>query len=180
MFSGALFFHLFSEELILLISDNRFLRASDFILLMFLSNALFSAMIFFPGLSLFKKTKRISTNVVAAALLNIGLNLILIPPMGLYGAAWATMISNAVLIALHIYHSHKLYPVVLKLNWISIGLIILLLFPLDQFLMPQLENMPFSVIAKSIYFFLYLISFTFLFFGRRQLKKIWLSLIQNS
>lgn len=180
VFSGALFFHLFSEELILLISDNRFLRASDFILLMFLSNALFSAMIFFPGLSLFKKTKRISTNVVAAALLNIGLNLILIPPMGLYGAAWATMTSNAVLIALHIYHSHKLYPIVLKLNWISIGLVILLFFPLDQFLIPKLENMPFSVIAKSIYFFLYLISFTYLFLGRSQLKKIWFSLLQNS
>jgi O-antigen/teichoic acid export membrane protein len=46
-----------------------------------------------------------------AAALNVGLNLVLVPPYGMLGAAWATVAAYAVLFALMAWRSQRIYPV---------------------------------------------------------------------
>ena len=44
-----------------------------------------------------ERTRRVAVNVVASALLNLGLNLVLVPRLGIAGAALATLVAYAVL-----------------------------------------------------------------------------------
>ena len=55
-----------------------------------------------------KKTQIIAGGTVCAGLLNIGLNALLIPPYGMYGAAVATMISYVALFAGHYFIATRL------------------------------------------------------------------------
>jgi O-antigen/teichoic acid export membrane protein len=70
-----------------------------------------AAGIFFGiGLIIYKKTKVIATNTAIAAGLNVVLNIILLPRMGLQGAAWATLISFIVQNLLTAYSSNLVLP----------------------------------------------------------------------
>jgi O-antigen/teichoic acid export membrane protein len=65
--------------------------------------------VFFPGLSLANKTGVISMVNIVGMLLNLTLNLILIPRYGLAGAANATMISAVITFMAHFTLSQKYY-----------------------------------------------------------------------
>jgi O-antigen/teichoic acid export membrane protein len=54
-----------------------------------------------------------------AAALNVGLNLALVPPYGMMGAAWATVAAYGVLFVLMAWRSHRIYPV--PYQWRRVG-----------------------------------------------------------
>lgn len=56
----------------------------------------------------YKKTVGITTNTVIAAISNIILNLIFIPKFGYVAAAYTTLVSYLICLALHVYRSKKL------------------------------------------------------------------------
>jgi Na+-driven multidrug efflux pump len=71
--------------------------------------------IFMPGMDIAKKTKGISAINITAGLINIPLNFLLIPYLGIMGAALATLCSSLLMFALYAYFSQKLYFV--PHNW---------------------------------------------------------------
>lgn len=86
------------------------------------------------GLILMKKSYHISANILIAVIVNIGLNIALIPIWGIMGAAIATLISYIIWNVLRLYFSGKLYGLyfeIKRLGHITIigsGLFILSIF----------------------------------------------------
>ncbi len=73
------------------------------------------------GISLEKKTFIFARLAWLTALINLILNLILIPPYGAAGAAWATLFSYFVLTGGYLYFTQRLHPLPVpwkKLTWI--------------------------------------------------------------
>jgi O-antigen/teichoic acid export membrane protein len=73
---------------------------------------LFSNMyIFMPGMDIAKKTKYITLINVATGIMNVTLNILFVPFMGIMGAAVATLCSSVVMFTLYAYFSQKFYYV---------------------------------------------------------------------
>jgi O-antigen/teichoic acid export membrane protein len=67
--------------------------------------------VFAPGLGIAKKTKHIAVINIVGALLNVGLNVFLVPRFGILGAATATLISSSCVFGGFMIFSQRLYPV---------------------------------------------------------------------
>jgi len=141
----------FSREAIELVADIRFFRAYPVVPVVALGYV-FQGLYFMAVAPLFhfKKTAWLPFLSIAAALVNIVLNLWLIPRWGMMGAAWATVGGLAVLFCGVGYVSSRLYPV--KLEWRRIAIIILaagitflLLWPLNNYRL--LVSIPLKVLA---------------------------------
>jgi O-antigen/teichoic acid export membrane protein len=63
------------------------------------------------GLSIVGRTGILATTMLVAAGVALGLNLILIPVLGMYGAAISTLVGYGLLVILAGWQSQKLYPV---------------------------------------------------------------------
>jgi O-antigen/teichoic acid export membrane protein len=72
------------------------------------------------GLHYVKKTRYNAYIVSTAALLNIGMNFLLIPYLGIYGAAITTVLSNYAMVQLFYIFSQKFYPIRFEFNRIFI------------------------------------------------------------
>jgi O-antigen/teichoic acid export membrane protein len=68
------------------------------------------ALIALAGISLARKTRRLVAFTGAAAALNIGVNLLVIPVWGMLGAAFATAIAYALLFGLYYASAQRVYP----------------------------------------------------------------------
>jgi O-antigen/teichoic acid export membrane protein len=75
--------------------------------------------IFAPGLAIEKRTRLIAGINVVGSVLNIALNYVLIPYMGILGAAVATAVSGLVIFLLTMQQSQKMYNV--PHNWLKIA-----------------------------------------------------------
>ena len=88
-------FSLFSKELVTVVTDSAFHSSSKVMPILFYV-AFFSGIAMFTmGLNIKKKTLIVAILVIVFALVNIGLNQLLIPQYKLYGAAVATLISTS-------------------------------------------------------------------------------------
>ena len=65
---------------------------------------------FRPGLLIHKKGSKIATATLGASILNIGLNILLLPRIGLVGAAIATTVSYAAIVVFLAYQSLSVLP----------------------------------------------------------------------
>jgi peptidoglycan biosynthesis protein MviN/MurJ (putative lipid II flippase) len=65
---------------------------------------------FRPGLLIHKKGSKIATATLGASILNVGLNLLLLPRIGLVGAAIATTISYGAIVVFLAYQSLSVLP----------------------------------------------------------------------
>ncbi len=63
------------------------------------------------GLHVNKRTKVIGTIIFIGAVVNLALNILLIPLWGIYGAAWASLFAQSVLFTLTYYYAQKSYPI---------------------------------------------------------------------
>jgi len=61
------------------------------------------------GILMKNKTFHLSAILIVSAIFNLGLNFLLIPVLGLFGAAMATLVSYIIWNALKSYYSHKFY-----------------------------------------------------------------------
>ncbi|MCK5051885.1 MAG: polysaccharide biosynthesis C-terminal domain-containing protein, partial [Candidatus Cloacimonetes bacterium] len=66
---------------------------------------------FLLGFHYVKKTKYVAYIVTIALFVNIGLNFLLIPKLGIWGAALTTVISSLLISVISYYVSQKFYPV---------------------------------------------------------------------
>jgi O-antigen/teichoic acid export membrane protein len=67
--------------------------------------------IFAPGLDIEKKTKTIAMINIVSAVMNILLNILLIPFLGIMGSALATLISSSLLFLIYMTLSQKIYAI---------------------------------------------------------------------
>lgn len=105
---------LLSEELITILATKKYSGASQIIPLVTSSILIYGVShIIGAGFHLMKQTKKIALYMVIAALLNIILNLYLIPKYGIMGAAYSTVVSYMLLTILITINSKKL----LKITW---------------------------------------------------------------
>jgi O-antigen/teichoic acid export membrane protein len=119
---------LFSEEAVILFADPAYYDSIKIVPIIVIGNALIHIYMSYANFVFYeRKTFYISLSTAAALLVNIGLNLWLIPIYGIEGAAWATVVSYFSLCLFHYLTSTYL----LKLNhlsvWLLLGFIIALL-----------------------------------------------------
>jgi O-antigen/teichoic acid export membrane protein len=101
----------FSEDIIRILASAKYVEVASIVPLIIAPVILYGANgIFSAGLIIHKKTKTMMYAALSSALLNVALNLLLIPTMGLKGAALATMFSYSVLILTLAHYSFKLLP----------------------------------------------------------------------
>lgn len=100
---------LFQTQIVLYLSSPDYIGATEVIAILCITVFISNCYVFFPGLSLANKTGVISMVNIVGMLLNLTLNLILIPRYGLAGAANATMISAVITFMAHFTLSQKYY-----------------------------------------------------------------------
>ncbi len=86
--------YLFSYEIVFLFGSEEFYDAKELIFPLVLAAFLSGLYMFFPGLFIAKKTRLISVVTITSAFLNAVLNYLLIPLLGLEGAAYSTVITS--------------------------------------------------------------------------------------
>jgi O-antigen/teichoic acid export membrane protein len=67
---------------------------------------------------LMKRTGRLAILTVLAAAANVGANVVLVPPLGIVGAAWATIIGYTLLAAGTYLVARSSYPLHLEIGWL--------------------------------------------------------------
>jgi O-antigen/teichoic acid export membrane protein len=118
----ALFAH---EAVLILAQRDAFAPAYILIAPLALSYVLRAMGVFLDwGLVMPKKSALLSINIMAAAILNIALNFLLIPRYGLMGAAAATLISYLAWSAVRAIQSRRCYAI--RYDWRRMGMIALL------------------------------------------------------
>lgn len=102
---------LFSREIISILTTPEYLSAWVVVPFLVPATLLSNMYIFAPGLGIAKRTGAIAMINVGGAVLNTILNLLLIPSLGILGAALATLISMACVFATFMSFSQRIYPV---------------------------------------------------------------------
>jgi len=111
---------LFSKELVWIFTTPEYYLAWTVIPILSCSILLATMYIFAPGLFIRKKTMQVALIHLVALVINVGLNLLFIPILGIVGAAVATLISTAVTFLIYMWLSQSLYNV--PHNWKTIAL----------------------------------------------------------
>lgn len=111
---------LFALDIVQLLTTEPFYGGSVVVVYLVPAILLTNMYIFAPGVGIAKKTHYLIWINISGALLNLCLNVLLIPPLGIVGAGLATMISSMGLFAMYMITSQKLYHV--PHYWTSIAL----------------------------------------------------------
>jgi len=100
-----------ARDVIVLLASKKFQEAHGLLPYLVIGLVLSAVTIFFrPGLMIYKRASRIASATFYACVLNIVLNMILLPRIGLVGAAIATMISYAAIVVFLAYQSLGVLP----------------------------------------------------------------------
>ncbi|MBI5648832.1 MAG: polysaccharide biosynthesis C-terminal domain-containing protein [Chloroflexi bacterium] len=119
------FLALLAPEAIRLIATERYVGASPVVGILAFGYVMMGlGSISTLGPSIVKKTSVAGFAMIAAAGINIVLNILFVPGMGKIGAALATLMSQAVVPAYLFYHSQKLYPIPYRFKP-AIGILVL-------------------------------------------------------
>lgn len=111
----ALSFSLFSRELIMLVADQAFEGSHNVVFILSISYIFLGASgIIVLGIHITKKTWIITIIFPVSAVINVLLNIWLIPIYGRMGAATATLISVIIINLLYLYSLKRVYPVNFK------------------------------------------------------------------
>ena len=109
----SIIFSFFIEHfLVLFVRDESYLQYTPLIYLLSVAFVIISAKgLTQKGLSLANKTHIIMWITIIAAIVNIVLNIIMIPAIGVWGAALATIISHLLMLILFVHYSEKHYHI---------------------------------------------------------------------
>ncbi len=102
---------LFAPEILRLLTTPSYYGAAAVVPLLVAALILANLYVFMPGLGIAKRTSVFAIINLSGGLLNVALNLLLIPLMGIGGAAFATLISAGGIFSAYAVASQKLYPV---------------------------------------------------------------------
>ena len=112
-------FSLFSKEAILIFtSGNDYLKSMGYIFILALNSVIFNLYVFFPGLSIEKKTKSIMIINVFGALINLLLIYLLIPRIGIYAMPISTLGSTIIIQLLTIYFNYQISSIQINIRHI--------------------------------------------------------------
>lgn len=99
-------FILFSKEIVMLMSDEKYYDGVSIVPLVIIGNALIQVYLIYVNFVFYKKkTIFISLSTIVALAVNIFLNYVLIPRYGIEGAAWATVIAYCFLCIIHYFNA---------------------------------------------------------------------------
>jgi O-antigen/teichoic acid export membrane protein len=123
---------MYAREAIAILASQKYAEAETIVPLIVIASFLQESF-YIPskGLYLMKKTAYMPPMLLVPAALNIGLNFLLIPTLGMMGAAWATVIAYVVMITTTLIVSQRVYPIpyewnrILKVLGVAVGLGIL-------------------------------------------------------
>lgn len=101
----------FAEELLALIAGPAYQPAAKVVPLLIFSVLLANMYIFAPGLDIHRRTGTVSAINLGVAGLSLALNYLLIPYLGIVGAALASLLSFGFGFCLYMHFSQRLYPV---------------------------------------------------------------------
>jgi len=110
---------LFADTEVRILASAAYARADILVPYLFMSALLFGVYIFAPGLTIVKRTGTFALISVSAGLLNLGLALVLVPPLGIQGAGFATVASSAWFFVLTMFFSQRHYAV--GHDWMRLG-----------------------------------------------------------
>ena len=110
----------------------------------------------FLGLSIVKKTKIIAYISIISALLNIGLNFLLIPYFGIIGASVSTMVSTCVIFLIQLYFSQKHYFIPLNYKSYLLLFLISIVFISSNYLL-KIGNSYISIGVNTLLTVIYLL-----------------------
>ncbi len=100
-----------SRDVVVLLASKKFAQAHELLPYLVIGLVLSAVTIYFrPGLLIHKKGSKIATATLGASILNIGLNLLLLPRIGLVGAAIATTISYGAIVVFLASQSLSVLP----------------------------------------------------------------------
>ena len=106
----------FADELITFLASSAFAEAATAVLPLAVGMLAYATtQVTAGGISLTKRTLWLALYSWMAALINLALNLVLIPPLGMLGAAWATAAAYVFLTIAYAITSHRLWP--LTYDW---------------------------------------------------------------
>ncbi len=109
-----------SREAIILLASRKYQQAHVLLPILVGGLLLYAVHVFFrPALLIEKKSSVIAGQVGTAAVVNILLNIIMVPRMGVTGAAYATLLSYGVCLALMARSSCRIIP--LDVDWVSLA-----------------------------------------------------------
>src|SRR5690242_13437896 len=105
-----------SRDVIVLLASRKFQQAHTLLPFLVIGLVLSAVTIYFrPGLLIHKRASKIAVATFYASILNIGLNMLLLPRVGLIGAAIATMVSYAGIVVFLAFQSLRVLPFKLEL-----------------------------------------------------------------
>lgn len=102
---------LFAGEILRLLTTPMYYDAAGVVPLLVPALFVANLYVFMPGLEIAKRTTTFAAINLAGALLNIVLNFLLIPHLGIVGAALATLISSTAVFGAYAVGSQSVYPV---------------------------------------------------------------------
>lgn len=105
---------IFLEDIVVLLATDAYRDSWRISSLLIFATVLWQLYIFFPGLSIEKKTKTIGLLNIIFAFVNLMLNYFLIKPFGLIGAGLATLISSSLFMITYAVVSQKHYPIIVN------------------------------------------------------------------
>ena len=102
---------LFARDIVAIVTTPEYYEAASVVPLLVPAVLLAGAYVFMPGPAITKRTSQIAAINITGGVLNLLLNLALIPILGIPGAATATLISSATAFSLNVIASQRAYPV---------------------------------------------------------------------
>lgn len=122
----VLFFALFATEIVKVISSRmEYWEASKIIpVLSFAMIFIMLKDIAFTGLNITRKTRIIALLIVVVSLLNLGLNIFFIKSWGLYGAAYATSLSQVIYFIIVYYTAQRYFHIPYELKKIVLMILV--------------------------------------------------------
>lgn len=146
---------LFAPEITRLLTDDaRYPTAAPLVLPLSMGYLFYGHFILFSNtLQAARRTHVIALTVVTAATLNVCLNLVLIPAIGIYGAALATVVSYLLLASLAAYLGRRDFHV--RYDWlgsaVAIALVVVLYVAADNLTAEPILRVVLRVIAVLVY-----------------------------
>ena len=129
---------IFSREIIILIAKNpEYIEATYIVpiiaMISFFGMAKDSVII---GLHVKKQTKIIGTLIIIAGFVNLGLNMLMIPLWGIFGAAWASLAAQFILFIITYSVAQRSYPIPYEMRKV----VLIIIIGLSLYLASQLTN----------------------------------------
>jgi O-antigen/teichoic acid export membrane protein len=108
-----------SQDVVIVLASKKFQEARTLLPYLVIGLVLSTMNTFFrPGLMIHKQVRKIAQSTFCAGVLNVVLNIVLLPRIGLLGAALATTVSFAAMVAINGFQSLRILP--FKIEWIAL------------------------------------------------------------